>query len=85
MEKEALLQKRLELKQQLQELDVELDKVLIQEEIEELDSLTDQLNTIFQNPTLEKHCPDEANELYVAMQRIDKKVQQLRKENEIED
>ena len=83
--KEELLKKREEFKQKLQELDAELDKELIKEEIEKLESIADQLNTIFQNYALQKHCPDESVVLYGAMQDIDKKVQMLREEHEIED
>jgi hypothetical protein len=76
--KEELLQKREELKSKLQEIDQELDKELVREEIEELDGITDQLNTMFQNTTLEKHCSEEASVLYEVMQNIDHKVRDLR-------
>lgn len=78
--KSELLQKREELKAQLQEIDQELDKENLRDEIETLDGITDDLNTMFQNPILEKHCQDEANVLYEAMQEIDKKVRELRRE-----
>lgn len=78
--KEELLQKREELKSQLQEIDQELDKELVREEIEELDGITDQLNTMFQNATLEKHCSEEAGALYQIMQDIDHKVRDLRQD-----
>jgi antitoxin component HigA of HigAB toxin-antitoxin module len=76
--KDELLKKREELKAQLQEIDQELDKELLREEVDELDEITDQLNSMFQHPTLGKHCPDEANVLYEVMQDIDRKVRDLR-------
>ena len=78
MTKDELLKKREELKSQLKEIDQELDKELLREEVEELDEITDQLNSMFQHPTLEKHCQDEANVLYEVMQDIDRKVRELR-------
>ena len=78
MTKNELLKKREELKSQLKEIDQELDKELLREEVDELDEITDQLNSMFQHPTLEKHCQGEANVLYEAMQDIDRKVRDLR-------
>lgn len=80
MTKDELLKKREELKSQLQEIDQELDKEKLREEVDELDEITDQLNSMFQHPTLEKHCQDEANVLYEVMQDIDRKVRDLRRD-----
>lgn len=85
MEKQELLSKREELKKQLKELDVELEKKHLEEEIEALEDMTNSLNTMFQDKTLEKHCQDEANQLYEAMQGIDRKVRDLRREIGLDD
>ena len=77
MDKEALLAQKEGLQNQIADIDNQLTKIKYQEEAETLHGITDKLNSMFQNPTLEKFCQDECNELYDIMQRIDKVAVQL--------
>jgi len=67
-----------ELKAQQKDLEQELQDMDLREDIHELDNITDQLNALFQHPTLEEHCEWESGQLYDIMQRIDKKSSELK-------
>lgn len=69
---ENLLVKRDNLKQEMKKIDAEIKAHKTAQDAENLHDITDKLNTMFQNKTLEEHAPDAANKLYEIMQEIDK-------------
>lgn len=93
MEKDlkTLLEEQENLDRQFQDLvkmRAEIEKKIrhknLKKEIKRLDEITDELNSIFQDEALKKHCYGESNELYDIMQHIDHKVQELSEEHGID-
>jgi conjugal transfer/entry exclusion protein len=79
--KAELVEKKEQLKKQMQEVDKELDRENIKNDLIKMSGFTDVLNSMFQNPALERHCPEECNELYEIMQKIDRLTEELTEEH----
>jgi hypothetical protein len=88
--KKDLIEKKKQLENQLIKINEEINLEILREDFEELCSVTDQLNSLFQNKIVEKYGDDffrnstnASNLLYDAMQILDKASVQL--ESEIND
>ncbi len=77
MDKDELINLQYEVNEAL-----EARKVI--DEIDKINEFTDQLNSMHQHIAMETHCPDEANELYAIMQRMDKRYVELARDYGIE-
>jgi len=90
MKKELLSEKK-RLEQELVKINSKLNVEILKEELEELQQITDQLNSLFQNRIVEKYGDDKSpfgsescpTLIYSAMQILDKASVEL--EREIED
>jgi hypothetical protein len=71
--KEELLEKKANLEKELADVNNDIGKEDMKAGILKMRDFTDTLNSMFQDSFLEEHCPDECNELYEVMQKIDRK------------
>jgi hypothetical protein len=91
--KKELIEKKKELENQLIKINTEINLEILREDVEELQQITDYLNSLFQNKIVEKYgdnywrdsSENASNLLYDAMQILDKASVNLEEEiSEIE-
>ena len=70
--KKELLEKKAGLLKEIQSIDQSLKIEGMKEDIENLNDFTDVLNSMFQDPVVEKYSSEAADLLYQAMQILDK-------------
>jgi len=80
-----LLEKKEELESQIADINSALEREELIKEVKELTTITDTLNDLHQNGTLEKHCGYDANLLYDILQRVDSITEELKSDNDIEE
>lgn len=70
--RKELLEKREELLKEIQSIDKSLGMEVMREDVERLDEITDILNTLFQDPVVEKYSSEASELLYRGMQILDR-------------
>lgn len=86
--KKQLIEKKQNLEKELLQINSQINLEILREDLEELQQITDQLNSLFQNKIVEKYgdnywrgsSENASNLLYDAMQILDKSSVQLEQE-----
>jgi len=70
--------------EQVSQIEIEMERIKKRVLIDEMNELTDVMNSLFQNPYLEKEYPELSNKIYQVMQEIDHIAVELEEEWEEE-